>query len=250
MALPFERWARQAVSLERKGDFSPVADQRVLDDVAALGQLQRQTWLERTRALGGTPTALEGVYAGLNAYPPADDLATVTSINGTAALWTTSLWTPVPANAVLSPSGYRIVACGTTTTSTSPGNLGFDPRIGAGSTAGSAIAGTTMGASGNVALTASITSAFWYIHGDVVFRQVRAPGANSVAYGFFNYMGSQGTSGGLAGPAAVGTGHNLLFGGTTTSYDSSVAGGFSLGAVHTVTTVTYVPKLILWSSWN
>lgn len=251
MALPFERWAKQAVSLERKGEFAPVAPTSVLDDVADLARLQRATWKQRQRAIDdtGDPTALEGVYAGLNAYPPAAALS-VTSINGTAALWTSSLFTPIPANAILAPEAYRIAVTGNITTVATPGNIGFDPRIGAGSTGGSAVAGTSLGASNNVALTASISNAYFYIIGDITMRTVGAPGANSTAIGMFHYASSQNTAGGTAGATNGQIGHNILFGHTSASFDSSVAGGFSLGAVHTVTTITYSVQQIHWMSWN
>lgn len=247
MSLPIERWARQAVLLERKGDFSPVASPSIWQDLADAKQLARETWKMRQRAIAdaGDPTALEGVYAGLNAYPPAADLS-VTSIAGTAALWTSSLWTPLPANGVLAPEAYRIAITANLTTAATPGNIGLDPRIGSGSTAGSAVAGTTMGASRNVALTASITSAFYYVVGDITIRSVGAPGANSVAVGLFHLCCTNAATG--AGPNVVAI--NELFGHTSASFDSSVVGGFSLGAVHTVTTITHLIKQIHWMSWN
>lgn len=251
MALPLERWAKQAVLLERKQDFTPVADSRIMGDLDELKGLHRQTWKQRQRDLvqDGALVNLEGVYAGLNAYPPVA-ANSVASISGTAALWTSSIWTPIAANATLAPEAYRIAITANLTDTTSPGNIGFDPRIGAGSTQGSAIAGTTLGASTNVAMTASITAAFYYVIGDITIRTVGAPGANSTAFGLFHYVGTQATASGLAGPAVVGAGHNILFGHTSASFDSSVAGGFSLGAVHTVTTITHAIQQIHWMSWN
>lgn len=245
----YERWAKQAVLLEKNGDFSPVASSSAMADIDKLKQLHRQTWKQRERQLiqDGELVALEGPYAGLNAMPPAGSLA-VTSINGTAALWTSSLWTPLPGNGLLAPEAFRIALSANITTVATPGNIGFDPRIGAGSTAGSAVAGITLGSSNNVALTASITSSFYYIIGDITIRAIGAPGNTTTAIGLFHYVSTQNTAAGVAGPAQAG--HNILFGHTVASFDSSQGGGFSLGAVHTVTTITHTIQQIHWMSWN
>jgi hypothetical protein len=67
----------------------------------------------------------------------------------------------------------------------------------------------------------------------------------------FQYISTQGTSGGLAGPAAVGTGHNLMCGGTAVTPDVQTTGqSFQLGAVHTVTTITHNVEQIHWCDWN
>lgn len=269
MALPIERWAKQAVDLERKlrfgpGDIEavnllqPVADSRVLDDVRELVKLHQAQWKRRNYeiAVSGVPVAMaEGTYGAMMAYPnPAT--VTTTSINGTVNLWPQNIFTPIPGNGILSPQAYRIIVCAKITTSTSPGNIGFEFRVGStGSwtTGGTAIGttGPTTGASGNVALTASITNAFYYIFGDLTVRTLGNPGANSTAVGMFHYLSTQATSGGLAGPAAVGTGHNLLFGGTNASFDSTVTGaGLALGAVHTVTTITHNVEQIHGCDWN
>ena len=219
MSLPLERWARQAVLLERKGDFAPVADSRVLADVDALKALHRQQWKQRWRELDGVPVALEGTYAGLNAYPPSADLA-VTSISGTAALWTSSLWTPIGSNAVIAPEAYRIAMTAKITTSTTPANIGFDPRIGAGSNGWLGDCRHARSAlSTNVALTASITASYYYVIGDLTLRTVGGPGRELDRPRPVPLRLTQATSAGLAGPAVVGVGHNLLFGTTVASFD-------------------------------
>lgn len=223
------------------------------EELAWLMRQERYKWsLINGRIVeSGDPVALQGGLTGLQGQPPAANIATVTSISGTAALWSTSLYTPIPTQGVLTPAAFRIMARGTFSTSTSPGNFGLDPRVGAQSTGGSAISGTTMGASTNVALTASITNAFWCVKGDLTARSVGAAGANSPIIGGFELWSTQATSGGLAGPAIAGAGFNgLMFGGTAASVDLSIANGFSLGVVHTVTTITYVPQQIHWTSWN
>lgn len=245
MGLPLERWARQATLLKPP-------PKRVLDDIADLAIYERLFWREQTAEIlaAGGPVAIQSGFAGMPTVPPAAVLGTVTSINGTQALWTSSLYTPVAAQSTQGPQAYRLVVTGKSTTSTSPGSVGWDGRMGAGSTGGSAISGTSLGASTNVALTASITNSFWTVYGDITIRAIGAAGANSTVIGYLNYIGTQATTGGLAGPAVVGAGHNLMFGGTQASVDLSVAGGFSLGVVHTVTTVTYATDQIHWAAWN
>lgn len=256
MSLPLERWARQAVLLERKGDFTPVASRRIWDDINDAKMLQRQTWKERQRRLimSGEPLMMpEGTYGGLLAYPPPATITT-TSISGTVNLWPQLQYSPIPINGILAPQAYRLAVCAKITTSTSPGNIGFAPFIGATgawTTGGTSLAtGVALGATGNVALTASITNAFYYIVGDLTIRTVGLPGTNTTAVGMFHAVSTQATSGGLAGPAVVGTGMNLLFGGTNASFDNSVASGLAFGAVHTVTTITHNVEQLHFMDWN
>lgn len=254
MGLPLERWARQAVDLEKIGDYSPVASIKVHDDVETLKHLHRQTWARREIELreSGVPMNMpEGTYGGLLSYPNAATITT-TSINGTANLWPGAVFASFPPNMYLTPQAYRIAVAAKITTSTSPGNIGFDPRIGASTwtTGGTAISGTTLGASTNVALTASITNAFYVIVGDMTVRTAGVPGANWTAVGMFHFVSTQATSAGLAGPAIVGAGMNLLFGGTNASFDGSIAQGFQIGAVHTVATITHNVEQIHVMDWN
>jgi hypothetical protein len=195
----------------------------------------------------------EGTYGAMMAYPnPAT--VTTTSISGTVNLWPQTIYTPIPPNGTLAPQAYRLIVAAKITTAATPGNIGFNPTIGATgawTTGGTGVAGgATLGASGNIALTASITNAFYYIVGDFTVRSVGLPGANTTAVGMFHYVSTQGTSGGVAGPAAIGTGHNLLFGGTNASFDNSVNSGLSMGAVHTVTTITHNIEQIHGCDWN
>lgn len=254
MSLPIERWAREAIQGEQRGDFNPVATTRVLDDVLELAALHRQMWARRQReiVLSGVPTAMpEGTYAGLLAYPTAQTVTT-TSINGTANLWSNLIYTPIPLNSVLAPQAYRVAITAKLTTSTSPGNLGFNPLInstGTWTTGGTAVSGgTTLGVTGNVALTASITNAFYYILGDLT---IRSTGTSGSIVSMFHAMSTQNTAGGLAGPAIVAPAFHLLFGGTTGTIDfQTTAQSFQLGAIHTVTTITHNVEQIHWMDWN
>lgn len=254
MSVALERMAKQAVLLEKKGDiFSPVAPMRVAQDLDAMIALHRQTWRRRQHELleSGVPTALEGTYGGLLAYPPAATITT-TSINGSANLWPNLIYTPIPQNGVLAPQAYRIAIVGKLTTSTSPGNLGLNPLFntsGTWTTGGSAISGgTTLGASTNVGLTASITNAFYYIYGDLT---IRSAGTASSIVAMLHYVGTQNSAAGVAGPAAVSSVHNLLFGGTTITADLVTApSSFQLAAVHTVATITHNVEQVHFMDWN
>ncbi len=257
MPLPIEKWARQAVDLEYAG--SPdklVADTRILDDVRDLATLHRATWKRRQREMReqGFPMMMaEGAYGSMMAYPnPAT--VTTTSISGTVNLWPQLVYTPILTNGVLAPQAYRLIVCAKITTGATPGNFGLVPQIGATgawTTGGTAVAGgASLGASGNVALTASITNAFYYVIGDVTIRTVGNPGANSTAVGMFHLNSTQNTAAGVAGPAATSTAYSLLFGGTNASFDTTVACGLSLGAVHTVTTITHNVEQIHGCDWN
>lgn len=243
MTLPIERWAKQAVLLEARGDPTPVASSRIWDDIDAAKQLQRAEWRQRQRMLCDTPTALEGVYAGLGAYPPSSVQANVASLSGEAALWNTALWSPLPANGYLVPEAWRLAVSWTTSTSTSPASLTINPRVGSFAAGASTTGGIAMGADAAITLTASITTQ-WYCRADITIRSIGAPGTNSTAIGFFNV---------IAKPATTGTGAatiNDVFGHTVASYDASIASGVVLGMANTVTTITYAVQQVHWASWN
>lgn len=254
MSLPLERWARQAVLLEQKGRFEPVASTAVLDDIEELKRLHRMTWGQRQReiARSGHPVAMpEGTYGGLIAYPNAQTITT-TSINGTANLWSNLIYTPIPLNSVLAPQVYRLMVAAKITTSTAPGNFGINPLInttGTWTTGGTAVSGgSTMGASGNVALTASITNAYYYVIGDLTIRNA---GTASVIVSMFHLNSTQNTAAGVAGPAPATAAYNLLFGGTAVTVDTQTLGqSIQLGAVHTVATITHNVEQIHWMDWN
>src|SRR5215207_10559772 len=131
-AMNFERWARQAVDLEQAGRFEPVASAAVLDDIADLERLHRMTWerRERLNREGGLLVGMaEGTYGAMMAYPNPQTVTT-TAIAGSVNLWPQAIYTPLPANAQLAPQAYRLIVSGKITTGATPGNIGFDPRIG------------------------------------------------------------------------------------------------------------------------
>lgn len=263
MSLPLERWARQAVDLEYAGRGGQiVASRRVLDDIGDLAVMHKATWRQRERRMRdeGVPQAMaEGTYGAMMAYPnPAT--VTTTSISGTVNLWPQLIYTPIPANGVMSPQAYRIIVGAKLTTVATPANLGWVPTIGATgawTTAGTAVVGgATLGSITALPLTASITNAFYMVVGDITIRTVGNAGANSTAVGMFHYFSTQDGSAGIAGPGGVSvhataaSRHNALFGGTNASFDSTIASGFSLGATHTVTTITHNVEQIHGCDWN
>lgn len=253
MALPIEKWARQAIDLEKIGKYDPVASTSILSDISELARLQMQTWKRRQVDLidRGVPLNMpEGTYGGLISYPNGGTVTT-TSINGTVNLYPASSLAAIQMNGVLTPQAYRIALAGKLTTVATPGNIGIDPRMGNGTwtTGGTAITGTTLGASPNVALTASITNAFYTIIGDLTIRSLGGPGANAVVVGMFHYVSTQNTAAGVAGPAAIG--HNFLFGGTQATVDLVTASsGIQFGAVHTVATITHNLEQVHAMDWN
>jgi hypothetical protein len=242
------------VLLEPSGCFEPTADKRVLQDLDELKSLQMLTWKERQRKIlaSGEPYAMpEGTYGALLAYPNVQTITT-TSINGEVNLYANLVYAPIPQNLILAPQAYRVAIMAKITTSTSPANLTFTPRlnnVGTWTTGGTAVSGgSSLGATGAVALTASITNAFYIIIGDLT---IRAGGTTSSVVGMFHCVSTQGTSGGLAGPAAVGAGFNLLFGGTTATPDLQTAGSsLQFGATHTVTTITHNIEQLHFMDWN
>lgn len=182
-----------------------------------------------------------GLYTGLAAIPPNSNIST-TSVNGEVGLWGTSLYTPIPANGVQAPSAYEIFAAGRVTTVASPANATITARI------GTSTSGITLGGTGAIALTASITDAYWELRGILNIRTIGAAGTNSTAKGNFRFATTQGTSAGVAGPANVGTGWDVLFGNTSASYDSTVANGLFISVTHTVTTITWNTETIIWKA--
>jgi hypothetical protein len=178
-----------------------------------------------------------GTYAGLAAIPPATTLANVTSLNGEASLWTTSIFTPWLANALVAPSAWRLLVSWQTTTSTSPGNLTLNPRVGSIAAGSSSTGGIALGADAAITLTASITTD-WYTEASITVQSIGAPGTNSKAQSSWNWV---------AKPASTGTGAatiNDIFGFTQASFDASIASGIVLGMANTVTTITYAVQQI------
>jgi hypothetical protein len=250
VALPLERWARQAVAREELLDFLPVADKRILSDIAVLKQLHLMTWQERQRRIlgGWQPFAMpEGTYGGLLSYPPAQTITT-TSINGSVNVYPNLTYSSWPMNGILAPQADRLAVVGKHTTGTTPANLSVNPLInstGTWTTGGTAISGgSTMGVSSAVTGTASITNSFFYIIADLT---IRSAGTSTVIVGMFHMSGTHPT----AGPTTVPATFNLLFGGTSVTVDTQqTQQSVQIAGVHTTTTWTWNIEQLHWMDWN
>jgi hypothetical protein len=137
---------------------------------------------------------------------------------------------------VLAPDCYRIVASGLITSS------GAGQTIIPNANLGTAI-GTGLGAGVAAALGSTITSAQWYLLGDVTLRTA---GTGGTAIAQFVIKVSQ--------TAGAGTGANVLntlFGGTAqTAIDFTAAQGLTLGATPSATGVSVTPTQVHWMSFN
>lgn len=192
-------------------------------------------------ANSGAPTANYGEYTSLAANPPAGTLANVASLNGEASLYTTSLYSPWLANALIAPSAWEVFVSFQATTSTSPGNLTIVPRVGSVAAGSSSTGGITLGTDAAITLTASITTD-WRLRGEITVQSIGIPGANSKAFGTFLCT---------AKPATTGTGAATIsdiFGYTQASFDASLAQGIVFGMANTVTTITYAVTQVHWVS--
>jgi hypothetical protein len=226
-------------------DTQPLTDSELAcrdEEIRWLMAHERQRWgLVNGRLKAKADPTAYGTYAGISAVPPAATLANVASLNGEAALWTTSLYTPWLANALVAPSAWIMWAVWQTATSTTPANLTINPRVGSVASGASSTGGIALGADAAITLTASITTN-WTLEGHLTVQSIGAPGANSKAIGEFTCVAKPATTG--TGPATI----NDLFGFTQATFDASVASGFVCGMANTVTTITYAVQQIHWIS--
>jgi hypothetical protein len=233
LAWTIQHGRRWRVSNGELGGPSPA----LLADLEELAQFERPDWKKRLRDLEGEPVALEGTYGGLNAYPPAQDLAAVTGGTANVAWWTSTLYTPIPANSVLAPEAFRIAGTGRITSSATTQTLTPNANI------GTAI-GTGLGAGASMSLgaAAAVTNMLWFLLGDIT---IRAPGTAGVAIGSFV----------LKITNAAGASTNIIqeiFGGaaTQTAIDFTVQQALSLGGTPSAAGVSVTPTQLHWMSWN
>lgn len=210
------------------------------NDLVAAAIDDRRTWkqIENDIWASGDPTALNGLYAGLEQVPSIKDLATVTGSATEQALF------PV-ANALIpvtpqSPKMYRLWASGTSTTAAAAGTYTLAARVGNANT--SPLCGAVSGA---LTPVNSATAAQWKAIG---FLFVRQSGTAGVAVGSFEFNHS-GTIGGGGPVSATG---NAIFGGISASTDYTLTtNGMWIGVTHaTSTTNTWVPQFVGWGSFN
>lgn len=242
MGVPIERWVKQATLLD------PVPKRVKEGDILDLQRYQMSYWRKMGRELeeSGDPIAMsESLYAGTipGATPPAAQISTA-SISGTVAIWPTATYTPIPANSCVVPEVFRLIVAGQCTTSTSPANATFAPFL------GTSVSGSSLGASGAYALTASITNSLWYLQGDMTIRSI-GPTTTGTAIAMFllHHRHAIAGAGDFITTTSSGTGQQI-FGTTVATFDSTAASGLCMGITATVTTHTWKVDQIHWCSWN
>lgn len=208
-------------------------------EIQKLSEVERPNWkkIHNDMALAGNPTALEGTYGGLNAYPPAQDLAAVTGGTVNVVWWSPTLYTPIPANSVLAPEAFRIAVSGRITSSAVSQTL--TPSANIGTAVGT---GLSAGASISLGSATAVTNMLWFLIGDIT---IRAPGTGGIAIGSFLIKITN----------AAGASTNIiqeLYGGaaTQTAIDLTVAQGLALGGTPSAAGVSITPTQVHWMSWN
>lgn len=218
-----------------------------VNDVLDLARLEAGQWRRMNKELhaSGDPTMLESLFGGLMATPLAS--AASAAVNPAVAtatnLWTPFVYTPVPANAVMVPETFRLAVTGIfTTTATASPTLVLTPGI----TTNIVPAGAfIMGASRAIPLTASVTTGYWYLLGDMTVRTAGDGSTAGSIYGMFTFAATA-----AAGPntAAV----DELFGHTVATFDPKVANGIAMAMTSNPAgaTTSMTVQQIHFMSWN
>ena len=226
------------------------------EELAWLMQDGRKQWrlINGRIARSGDPTASEGVYAGLAAYPPAAATPTVantTTASPGNAWWTTTLYAPLLANATLAPSAYRIHASGTYQLSTTAMTMTVLPFIGNVVEAAAPSTFQTLGPSGAVTVATTAITSDWKLDGDLTIRSVGTVGTV--------YFKGEMRFGLAAVPYAVSVGTpnsvSTLFGGTVATVDftgttAGYPGGLGVASWGTTGTETIIPQYVHFISLN
>lgn len=223
-------------------DTEPLSEQGIAcrdEEIRWLVAHERQQWgLINGRLKEQADPEAYGTYAGLAAIPPAASFNT-TSLNGEAALWTTSLFTPWLANTLVGPSAWRCYASFTAATGLTPANLVLNPRVGSVTGGASSVGGQALGADAAITLTASITTN-WQLTGNITVQQIKGAGNNSLASSAWTCVAKPATTG--TGAATI----NDLFGYANPGFDATIASGIVMGMANTVTTITYAVSQVHW----
>ena len=223
------------------------------EELAWLIRRGRQDWklINGRIARKGDPVALQGLYGGLTALPPgaaAPTVAVTATTTPGVALWTTTLYTPIPANAVLSPCVFEVMACGTVATSTTSMTSTVLPGIGNVVEAAAPSTYKTLGPSGAATLATTALTCLWRFEGELLIQEVGTAGT-AVFYGTLQYTtaAAPATSAQTATVICGGTQATALdFTGTTAGYP----GGFLLASWASTSTVTWVPQIIALNQLN
>lgn len=199
----------------------------------------------------GVPTNLEGLYNGLTALPPqasAPSVAITATTTPGVALWTTTLYSPIPGNAVMAPAFFRVRAGGTVQTSTTAMTSTVLPGIGNVVSGAAPSTFKTLGPSGALTLATTALTCLWRFDGDLIIQE-NGPAGQAVFLGRMEYStaAAPATNAQTAFGLCGGTQATALdFTGTTAGYP----GGFLLSAWASAATVTYVPYIIGFEQIN
>ena len=146
--------------------------------------------------------------------PTLNPLATAIVATTETQLWPAASYTPINIGDIRPGKVYKVQAGGIMSTSTS-GTLIITPRIGL------LVAGITMGANAAVNVPVSLTGVPWFLDFTCIIRTVGLAGVNSTAIGNGRFVGP--------GTGAVGTALSFAFGGTSATFDASIAEGLTFG---------------------
>jgi hypothetical protein len=170
--------------------------------------------------------------------PTLNPLAAAITATSETALWPVSLFTPISVGDIRPGKVYQVKAGGIMSTTTS-GTLIITPRIGVSATAATNI---TMGASVTQTVPVSLSGTAWYLQFTFVIRTVGLAGANSTCIGN-GFLQGAGTA------ATAGSGLDVSFGGTSASFDASVAEGLWIGWTLSAAG-SCTPEWLVWQSLN
>jgi hypothetical protein len=141
-------------------------------------------------------------------------LVTPTALVSTSIedLWPAAQWTPINANEARPGKVYSVRAGGIWSTGAS-GTLIISPLINT----------VTLGASQTQTVPVSMSNVPWRIEGELVIRTIGVAGTNSTAIFVGHFLSS-----GLTSNATPGSSLALGFGGTSASFDATIAGNLQI----------------------
>jgi hypothetical protein len=149
-------------------------------------------------------------------------------------LWPTALFSPIAVGDIKAGKIYKVSAGGIYTTGAS-GTLVITPRI------GTTTSGIALGANTAVNVPVSLTNVPWYLEFTMVIRTVGLAGTNSTAIGNGFFVGS--------GAGTVGTALSFAIGGTSATFDASIAEGLFMGWTLSVAG-SCTPEWVVFQSFN
>lgn len=223
------------------------------DEELAWCNLNNRPWklVNGLIAASGDPTALQGGFSGLTAQPPAQAAPSVASVATSTpgvALWTTALYSPIPANVGQAPQAFHVRASGTVQTSTTSLTATMLPFIGTVVEAAAPSTFKTLGPSGALTLAATALTCLFELQLDVDTQLVGTAGT-AVGYGKMHFTTA-------AAPATSAQTSQGMFGGTQataldfTGTTAGFPGGIGMASWNSAGTVTWVPQIITCTSWN